>query len=114
MADPLSEAENICLQTLATIRKLEESPNGTEVDMEKRLQDATSTITKSRKKIMVRSPEGQKLSADILRDAVALQTAVSNQSRDMSVAEVNASLLKLENDVKKLEIYWRSFEYVTT
>ena len=114
MADPLSEAENTCLQTLAELNKLRESPNGAEADMEKRLRDATSTIAKSRKKIMVRSPEGQKLSADILRDAAALQTAVSDQSRDMNTAEVNASLLKLENDVRKLEIYWKSFEYVTT
>jgi len=114
MADPLSEAENICYQTLAASGKLGDFPNDAEAGMEGRLQDVVSLIAKSKKKIMVHSPEGQRLSADILRDAIALQAVIVNQSRDRSIAEVNAILLKLENSVKKLEIYWKSFEYVTT
>lgn len=117
MADPLSEAENICLCILAARYKLGGFPNDTKGDIERRLQDVVSIVAKSKKKIMVRSPEGQKLSADILRDATALQAVVSNLSangRDENVAEVNVSLQKLENGVKKLEIYWKSFEYATT
>ncbi len=111
MAEPLSEAERICLQLLEALGKPEGSGNDAELEVVRRLQDTASIISRSKKKIMVRSPEGQKLSADILRDAIVLQTAIASQSRDMSVA---ASLLRLENDVRKLEIYWKSFEYVTT
>jgi len=117
MADPLSEAENICLRILAAPGKFGGFPSDAKEDIERRLQDVATIVAKSKKKIMVRSPEGQKLSADILRDATALQAVVANLSangRDTNVAEVNASLQKLENGAKKLEIYWKSFEYATT
>lgn len=117
MADPLSETENICLCILDADNKLGRFPTDAKKDIERRLQDVVSIVARSKKKIMVRSPEGQKLSADILRDATALQAVVVNlpaDGRDRSFAEVNTSLQKLENDAKKLEIYWKSFEYVTT
>lgn len=116
MTDPLTEAGNLCQQTLQVLVNLKNLPNENIKVLSKRLKDLLGLIAESKKKIMVRAPQGQKLSAEILNDAsrlneIANLTSIVNEET-MVVAEKR--LVQLEDSVKKLEIYWKSFEYAIT
>lgn len=74
------------------------------------LQTVVKSIGVSRKKIMVRSAKGQELAKEIVVAATNLHHAASARKPDA----ISGHLKQLEAPVKKLEIFWRSFEYATT
>jgi len=118
MVDPLTEAENLCRQVLGVLEGSKDIPAEGAAALKKRIQDLLLLIAESKKKIMVRSPQGQKLTAEIQTEASGLYEAVANLSKSgasgKAAAEVSDKLSKFGNSVKKLEIYWKSFEYATT
>ena len=115
MADRLTEAEDFCQKTLHV---LEEQTNFSSEKFEvikKRLQGLLPIIAQSKRKVMVRSARGQKLTQEILDHASKLYDIANlSHPEEKAVDEIISRLENVGNSVKKLEIYWKSFEYVTT
>jgi hypothetical protein len=107
MSDSLSDAESLCQHVLEILPALN-LPNATPITSS--LQTVVKSIGVSRKKIMVRSAKGQELAKEIALAATNLHQAASAQKPDA----ISEKLKQLEAPVKKLEIFWRSFEYATT
>jgi hypothetical protein len=107
MSDSLTDAESLCQQVLELLPslKLPDEPTITSS-----LQAVVTSIKASRKKIMIRSAKGQEIVKEIAAAATDLHRIATAQERDA----ITPHLAQLEAPVKKLEIYWRSFEYATT
>jgi len=118
MADPLAEAESLCRETLETLGSLQNPPSEKIAPLKNGLQNLLMRIGESKKKIMVRSPQGRELSTEVLNNASKLYEVVAafpqRRVDDRTVEDVSDRLGLLEDSVEKLEIYWKSFEYVTT
>ncbi len=118
MVDLLVEAESLCRQTLEISGSLKNLPSESSTILKNVLQNILIRIVESKKKIMVRSPQGRGLSTEVLNNASKLYELIANllKSRvdDKTVEEISNKLRLLEESVEKLEIYWKSFEYVTT
>ena len=118
MADPLTEADKLCKETLEALEKLQDSHIEYAMSLKKRLQSLLNQIVESKKKIMVRSPQGKEISNEIMNHASKLHEAVTNLPNHKIdaeiVKEVEKMLGRVEESVKKLVIFWKSFEYVTT
>jgi hypothetical protein len=81
----------------------------------KSLQGLLPIIAESKRKVMIRSARGQKLTQELLDHASKLYEVASlpcPEVKDMD--EIVSRLESVEGSVKKLEIYWKSFEYATT
>jgi hypothetical protein len=109
LIDPLTEAESLCRKSLEALAD-EHSPGI--IATRNRLQELIGRIIESKKKIMVRSPQGRKLSEELRNNSARLYEAVASENRCEDL--IHNQLLVLEDSVEKLEIYWKSFEYVTT
>jgi hypothetical protein len=107
MPDILSEAESLCQQVLDILPSMKLSNEATLIAS---LQTAVKSICVSRRKIMVRSAKGQELATEIASAAANLYHAASAKES----SDISRHLEQLEAPVKKLEIFWRSFEYATT
>jgi hypothetical protein len=107
MSDSLSDAESLCQQVLELLpsMKLLDEPTITSS-----LQSVINSIKASSKKIMIRSAKGQEIVKEITTAATNLHRVATAQDRDA----ITIHLAQLEAPVKKLEIFWRSFEYATT
>jgi hypothetical protein len=62
---------------------------------------------------MVKSPKGRELTAEILKNASKFRNSVAESNGKLGDGATQ-QLSILETSVGKLEIYWKSFEYVTT
>lgn len=107
MSDSLSEAESRCQQVLELLPSLTLPDEST---ITSSLQAVVKSIRASSKKIMVRSAKGQAIVKEIAAAATNLHRMATAHERDA----ITAHLAQLEAPVKKLEIFWRSFEYATT
>lgn len=107
MSDSLSDAESLCQHVLDLLpsMKLPDEPTITSS-----LQTVVNSIKASRKKIMVRSAKGQEIVKEIAVAATNLHRVATAQEQ----GAITTHLAQLEVPVKKLEIFWRSFEYATT
>ena len=115
MADFLTEAEGLCKKTLEVLEGQTSFPSEKLEVMRKGLQGLLPVITESKRKVMVRSARGQKLTQEILDHASKLYEAVSlPRPEGKAVDEIVSQLESVGGSVKKLEIYWKSFEYATT
>ena len=117
MADQLTEAEELCKKTLNALQAISSPSTERYTELEKEILDLICRLDESKKKIMVRSPEGRALSSEVLNSALKTYEAASSllkNDKNLKEAEVNAHLSQLKDRVEKLEIYWKSFEYVTT
>lgn len=118
MADPLAESEELCRKSLESLEISRSSSSRDILTIETRLKDLLGRIAESKKKIMVRSPEGKKLADEVLSNAVKVHVATSalssNEASENNLGEVSDCIKLLENSVENIEIYWKSFEYVTT
>jgi hypothetical protein len=107
MSDSLSEAESLCQQVLDLLPPMK-LPDETSIITS--LQAVIKSINASRKKIMIRSAKGQEIVKEITAAATHLHHIATTDEHDA----LPTSLAELEAPVKKLEIFWRSFEYATT
>ena len=118
MIDPLTEAEDLCKKTLEVLGTQRNLPPENVASLRNKLQDLLSRIAESKKKIMVRSPEGRGITTEVLNNASKVYETTANFSQHggsgKTLGEVSDQLSRLENSIEKLEIYWKSFEYVTT
>jgi hypothetical protein len=112
MDDPLNDIEGICLKIIALIDEDSDRIFSLKTKIEKLLPK----IREFKKKIMVKSPKGKELTNEILLNVNSLYELISKVQ--LSDLEENVGVIEelksLENGVKKLEIYWKSYEYVTT
>jgi hypothetical protein len=115
VADHLTEAESLCQKTLEVLVDQTSFPSEKLEAMRKGLQGLLPVIAESKRKVMVRSARGQKLTQEILDHASKLYEAVSlPRPEGKAVDEIVSRLESVGDSVKKLEIYWKSFEYATT
>ena len=115
MADLLTEAEDFCQKTLHVLEEQTSFPSEKIEVIRKSLQSLLPIIAQSKRKVMVRSARGQKLTQEILDHASKLYDIANLSHPDgKAVDEIINRLENVGNSVKKLEIYWKSFEYVTT
>ena len=115
MADPLTEAEGLCQKTLQVLEEQKSFPTEKIDVIKKSLQGLLPIIAESKRKVMVRSALGQKLTQEILGNASKLyDVATLPRPEGKAVDEIINRLESVGDSVKKLKIYWKSFEYVTT
>ena len=107
MSDSLSDAESLCQEVLELVPTLKLPDEPTIVSS---LQAVLTSIKASSKKIMIRSAKGQEIVKEIAAAATTLHRVAKAQEHD----NFTTHLAQLEAPVKKLEIFWRSFEYATT
>jgi len=110
MAEPLAETENLCREILTTLSSAN-LPKESAQAMRSRVETLLPKIVESRKKLMLKSPKGRELSAEALKNAAKLQELVNSGKIG---EDASSQLGLLEGSVGKMEIYWKSFEYVTT
>ena len=107
MSNSLSDAESLCQQVLELLPAMK-LPN--EPTITSSLQSVINSIKASSKKIMIRSAKGQEIVKELTTAATNLHRVTAAQNHDA----ITIHLAQLEAPVKKLEIFWRSFEYATT
>jgi len=114
MDDPLNDIEGVCLKIIGMI---DIESDDSIFSIKTKIENLLPKIRESKKKIMVKSPKGKELTKEILLDVNGLHELLSKVQRsglEENVEKVIQKLKSFENGVKKLEIYWRSYEYVTT
>jgi hypothetical protein len=111
MSEPLSATESVCKEVIATLSS--SSPSTDAQAMKERIEALLPKIAESRKKLMVKSPKGRELTAEILKNASKFRNSVAESNGKLGDGATQ-QLSILETSVGKLEIYWKSFEYVTT
>jgi len=117
LEDPLAETETLCKRVLAVLTGLENVQNEKIESVREELLKLLPRIAESKKKIMVRSPQGRGLTEEVLDSASELSKVVADLSRcgvDKEAVEIPNILARLKDSIERLEIYWKSFEYVTT
>jgi len=107
MAEPLAETEGLCKEIVTSLS----SANQDAQAMRSRVEALLPKIAESKKKMMLRSLKGRELSAEALKNATKLRELVGSGKLG---GDVSQQLGLLEGSVGKIEIYWKSFEYVTT
>jgi len=112
MSEPLSETETLC-RDIITALSSPNLPKDAAQAMKSRVEALLPKIAESRKKLMLRSPKGRELSSDVLKNATKLRELVTTYGGKLG-EDVSQQLGLLEGSVGKMEIYWKSFEYVTT
>lgn len=114
MDNPLNDIEGLCLKIIDVI---DEESDDRIFSIKTKIENLLPKIRESKKKIMVKSPKGKELTKEILLNANSLYELISKgQSSDLekNVEKIIQKLKHFEIGIKKLEIYWKSFEYVTT
>lgn len=112
MAEPLAETEILCKKVIAALS----SPNmqGESLTMMRsRVESLLPKILESKKKMMLKSPKGKKMSGEALKNALKLHELVTN-SQGGPLDDISTQISLLEANMKRIEIYWKSFEYVST
>jgi len=111
LAEPLVETEAVCKEIITILSSASDLLKDESQAMRSRVEALLPKIVESRKKIMIKSPKGRELATDVLKNATKLHELInSGKIGD----EVSSQLGLLEGSVGKMEIYWKSFEYVTT
>ena len=115
MADRLTDAEQLCQKTLQVLEGHASLPSDAREALRNGLQGLLPVLAESKRKVMVRSAQGQRLAQEIVDNASKLYDVASRpRPEGKGVDEVLSRLDSVRDSVKKLEIYWQSFEYVTT
>jgi hypothetical protein len=114
MDNTLNDIEGLCLKIMDTI---DEELDDRIFSIKTKIENLLPKIRESKKKIMVKSPKGKKLTEEILLNVNSLYEVISKvrySDLEENVEKVNGKFKSFENSLKKLEIYWKSYEYVTT
>lgn len=119
MDTSLDDAEAACIKILKTLDKF---PHNTNIEVIKeKITSIQKDITVSKKKIMMKSAEGAKLSQAVKHSALKLEKELTNLSKqtnpeviDNLLNSLSIPLKELESNVFKTTMYWRSFEAVIT
>lgn len=112
MIQPLAETETICRGIITVLTSTEISKDSAQA-MKSRIEAILPKIVESKKKLMLRSPKGRELAADALNNATKLNELIK-ATQAKTGDTISSQLGLLESSVNKIEIYWKSFEYVTT
>ena len=111
MAEPIVETETLCREIITALSS--SSPPKNMQAMKSRVEALLPKIVESKKKLMIKSPKGRELTADALKNATKLHELLVSSKGKLG-DDMSQQLGLLEGSVSKLEIYWKSFEYVTT
>jgi len=119
----LQETEDVCLEMLDALEGLSADVVEAErmAEIKLKLEGVKNSVSRSKKKIMVRTEEGKTLSMKVKTAALALEKALKTlrkTSRSITaetVAEpMMRSLDQLEKEARKVETYWKSYEAAIT
>ncbi len=112
MAEPLDETEILCKEVI-TVLSSPHMQGESLTMMRSRVESLLPKILESKKKMMLKSPKGKELSGEALRNALKLHGLVTN-SQGGPLDDISTQIRLLEASIEKIEIYWKSFEYVAT
>ena len=119
----LQETEDVCHAMLAALEGLSADVVAAERmdEIKLKLEGVKHSVSRSKKKIMVRTEEGKTLSMKVKTAALALAKdlkPLQTAPRSMPVARlaepVMRGLAQLEKEARKVETYWKSYEAAIT
>jgi hypothetical protein len=116
----LQNTEEICRR----IQTLVETLDPTDIDAKSygiitsKITDIIASVSRSKKKIMVRTEKGKELSTDAQNVACELENIITEmQKSSVNTASQDAAttlITQLEKEVSKVETYWKSYEAAIT
>lgn len=115
----LQNTEEKCRQIQTVLESLAPSPfNATNYEMlHNKLQTIIASVSRSKKKIMVRTEKGKELSTNALNIATELENVIEKMVPDID-AESPGTIMnlinQLEKEVSKIETYWKMYEAAVT
>ena len=119
----LQETEDVCLEMLAALEGLSADVVEAErlAEIKVKLEGVKNSVSRSKKKIMVRTEEGKTLSMQVRTAALALakdlkplQETSRSIPGEMPAEPVMRRLEQLEREARKVETYWQSYEAAIT
>jgi hypothetical protein len=119
----LQDTEDLCREILATLDSLPVDILGVEKvsGFKARLVGIQTSVSQSKKKVMVRTEQGNKLSLKAKSIALELAATLNELTKRPSVAvteQLSEPLLlrinQLERETRKIEMYWKSYEAAIT
>jgi hypothetical protein len=119
----LQETEDVCLEMLAALEGLSADAVGVErmAEIKVKLEGVKNSVSRSKKKIMVRTEEGKALSMQVKTAALALAKDLKPLQETPNVITANTlvepvmrRLEQLEREARKVETYWKSYEAAIT
>ncbi len=119
----LQDTEDLCREMLTALDNLPVDVLGVGKvgEFRARLVGVKTSVSQSKKKVMVRTEQGNKLSLKAKSVALELATAFSELTKSPSAAvakQLSESLLlrinHLEKEARKVELYWKSYEAAIT
>ena len=82
-----------------------------------KLQTIIASVSRSKKKIMVRTEKGKELSTNALNVATELENMIEKIEPDVDTEPpdtIIALITQLEKEVSKIETYWKMYEAAIT
>lgn len=118
----LQETEDLCDEILEALKDMPANELGEKrlSEIMKRIEGIKNSVSRSKKKIMVRTEQGKKLSMKAKSVAVKLSNEVKelkickSPSSAETLESVIAGIDQLEREVSKVETYWKSYEAAIT
>ena len=123
MSVVLQDTEDLCREMLAALDNLPVDVLGVEKvgELRARLVGVKTSVSQSKKKVMVRTEQGNKLSLKAKSVALELSAAFSELTKSLSAnvaKQLSEPLLlrinQLEKVARKVELYWKSYEAAIT
>lgn len=115
----LQNTEEKCRQIQTVLESLASSPfNATNYEMlHNKLQTIIASVSRSKKKIMVRTEKGKELSTNALNIATELENVIEKMVPDIDAESPDTIMnliTQLEKEVSKIETYWKMYEAAVT
>ena len=119
----LQDTEELCREMLAALDNLPVDVLGVGKvgEFRARRVGVKTSVSQSKKKVMVRKEQGNKLSLKAKSVALELTTVFSELTKNPSAAvakKLSEPLLlrinQLEKEARKVELYWKSYEAAIT
>jgi hypothetical protein len=119
----LQDTEDLCREMLESMDNLPVDVLGVEKvsGFKTRLVGIQTSVSQSKKKVMVRTEQGNKLSLKVKSVALELAAALNELTKSPSVAvakQLSEPFLlrinQLEREARKIELYWKSYEAAIT
>jgi len=85
--------------------------------LHKKLQTIIASVSRSKKKIMVRTEKGKELSTNALNVATELENMIEKIEPDVDTESpdtIIALITQLDKEVSKIETYWKMYEAAIT
>jgi len=119
----LQDTEDLCCEMLAALDNLPADVLGVEKvgEFRARLVGVKTSVSQSKKKVMVRTEQGNELSLKAKSVALELAAALNELTKSPSAAvakQLSEPLLlrinQLKREARKVELYWKSYEAAIT